>query len=179
MISRISPSHARVGDVTAAMMQVDSLLARVRDPSRAAAGQPDDTLLGSFVDPGELLDGFGTLIYLFVTALRRGCEAAGQEVLQRIVPEVVSALRQMPKTVAPEAVPTMAAMLTAAAVNLSPTLWREQYGPWGSEELNAVEATALVLAEHVNFYNDDDNAAHRLVVEALAGAEDDEDDNEH
>jgi hypothetical protein len=52
-------------------------------------------------------------------------------VLKTAVPGVVATLRQMRKNVAPSTIPTMAAMLTAAAMDLSPNAWRLQFGDCG------------------------------------------------
>ncbi|GAA2065088.1 hypothetical protein GCM10009801_10130 [Streptomyces albiaxialis] len=40
-------------------------------------------------------------------------------------------------------------------------------------EMNALEATAFLLAERVNALTDDRDFATRMVAEALSGAEDD------
>ncbi|WP_179500320.1 hypothetical protein [Streptomyces sp. WZ.A104] len=46
----------------------------------------------------------------------------------------------MPRSIRPEAVPTMAGLVIAAGTGLSPTLWRKQYGDWTEAEPTPLEA---------------------------------------
>jgi hypothetical protein len=191
----ISAARARTGDVVTAIMHIDSLLKQIHGAaseqpgssgqegrgngqegtSSEQAGQPGtEFVLSSLEDEQNLLDGICTLIYMFMTAFRKACQECGKDVLAEVIPRVVFQLRHMPKNVAPATVPSMAAMMTAAAMELSPNLWREQYGPWSPEELNAVVATAVMLAEEVNQAHNRDDAALRMIMDAIGRAEDDE-----
>jgi hypothetical protein len=62
-------------------------------------------------------------------------------------------------------------MLTAAAMEASPNRWRAQFGEWQFEELAALQATAVVLAEGVNNAHDDPDAALSVIMDALHQAE--------
>ncbi|MEV4757129.1 hypothetical protein AB0J86_18720 [Micromonospora sp. NPDC049559] len=171
MTSSLDPPRARAGDVAAAILQVDSLLARMENPDRVPPTGLRDTLVSSMVDLSDVTDGFCTLVYMFVSSLRSVHEAAGRDVVEGVLPGALLALRHMPKSVAPEAIPTMSALITAAALNLSPSLWRAQFGPWTPRELRALEATALVLAIQINRMQGDGRAAVRLVTDVLARVE--------
>lgn len=80
-------------------------------------------------------------------------------------------LRHMTVDVAPSAIPTMVAMLTATALGLSPNQWREQFGEWQREETPALQATTALKAEQVNRAHDDRDAALRVIMDTLALAE--------
>ncbi|MEI7033876.1 hypothetical protein [Streptomyces pratensis] len=56
-------------------------------------------------------------------------------------------------------------------VGLSPNLWRRQYGNWTEAELKPLEATAYLLAEHINRIAEDPDFATRVITEALSRAE--------
>lgn len=172
MSPSLDPSHAPVGDVATALMQVDARLARLRAPGAVVHDPETEDMLASVTSLDELIDGYCTLIYMYVTSLRLAHEAAGREVIQDVVPTVVQTLRRMTKSVTPEAIPTMAALVTAAAIQVSPSLWRHQFGTWAKEELNALEATALVLADQINQRAHDDRAAIRLITDVLAQTDD-------
>ena len=90
--------------------------------------------------------------------------------LAEIIPVIVSRLRLMTRNVAPSVIPTMAAMITASAMGISPQLWRCQYGDWRGEELTAVQATAVLLAEWINNIHEDDDAALRMIMDICTGA---------
>jgi hypothetical protein len=92
-------------------------------------------------------------------------------VLEKLLPEVVTGLRHMTVHVAPSTIPTMAAMLTATALGLSPNRWREQFGEWQREEMPALQATAALVAEQVNRAHDNRDAALHVVMDTLALAE--------
>lgn len=89
------------------------------------------------------------------------------------MPTLVATMRMMSKTFRPEVIPTMAGLLIAAGTGLSPNLWRAQYGPWTAAEMNPLEATAVLLAEHVNRVSgsNDPSFATRLIAEALSEAD--------
>jgi hypothetical protein len=67
----------------------------------------------------------------------------------------------------------MAGLLVAAGTGLSPNLWRAQYGGWTDAEMNPLEATAVLLAEHINRMSGDRDFATRLITEALSNSDQD------
>lgn len=175
-MSPFEPRHAPAGDVGAALMLVDSRIRTVHagksgpDPEQEQLVQQLLTSLGpEGVD--DVLDGTCTLIYLYMKWLREAHEAHEKDVVEYVVPTLVTSLKMLPKSVPPEAVPTMAGLAIAAAIGLSPTLWRNQYGDWTEAELTPLEATAFLLAEHINRMTDDHNFATRMITEALSKAE--------
>ncbi|MCB5179231.1 hypothetical protein [Streptomyces antimicrobicus] len=176
MSSPCDPRHAPAGDVSTGLMMIDSRLKAIYD-GRTGADPEQQALVQQFTasltskDFRELLDGTCTIIFMFMTWLRQAYEAHDKDVVEYVVPDIVTTLRAMPRSVRPEAVPTMAGLVVAAATGLSPNLWRRQYGEWTEEEMNALEATAFLLAEHINRLADDRDFATRLIAEALAGAE--------
>jgi hypothetical protein len=115
----------------------------------------------------ELLDGACTLIYMFMTWLRKAHESEDKDVIEYVVPTLVATMRMMPRSCPPEVIPTMAALTVAAGTGLSPSLWRQQYGDWSDVEMTALEATAFLLAEHINRIADDPDFATRMIVDAL------------
>ncbi|MBW8484762.1 hypothetical protein [Actinomadura parmotrematis] len=167
MPSPLAPEDAPLGDVGTAMLLVDAQLRRVR--AGAPPREIDDRALRAFDARGarDVLDGACTLIFVFVQWLRHAHGSGRQGVLAEVVPPVVRALRALPGSVRAEGVPTMAAMMTAAALDQSPTLWRRHYGPWTAEEITALEITAFLLADRVNALAGDAEAATRLVTELL------------
>ncbi|MEU4345898.1 hypothetical protein [Streptomyces sp. NPDC023838] len=178
MSSRFGPQHAPAGDVGAALMVIDSRLKEIHG-SRAEPDPEQQELINNFTasmdtkQANDLLDGAGTLIYMFMTWLRQAHEEHGKDVLEYVVPNLVGSMRMMPKSVRPEAIPTMAGLVIAAGTGLSPTLWRKQYGDWTEEEMTALEATALLLAEYINRVTEDPDFATRLITEALSRLDDD------
>jgi hypothetical protein len=98
-------------------------------------------------------------------------EATSKDLLTEVISGTVRRLRGMTRSVAPSTIPTMAAMMTAAAIETSPNGWRAQFGEWRPEELLAVRATAVLLAESINRTHDDPDAALRLIMDTLAKAE--------
>lgn len=119
----------------------------------------------------ELLDGACTLIFMFMTWLRKAHEDHDKDVIEYVVPTLVATMRMMPRSVRPEAVPTMAGLVIAAGTGLSPNLWRQQYGEWTEEEMTPLEVTAFLLAEHINRITDDSDFATRMIAEALSGSD--------
>jgi hypothetical protein len=100
-------------------------------------------------------------------------EVPGKDPLEYVVPNLVATMRMMPKSVSPEAIPTMAGLLVAAGTGLSPGLWRKQYGPWTKGEMNPLEATCFLLAEHINRLTGDRDFATRMITEVLSCTEED------
>jgi hypothetical protein len=176
--SPCDPQHAPAGNVDAALMMIDSRLRSIYD----AQTQPDhmqQELIDQYAasmgpsDLEEMLDGVCTIIYMFMQWLRMAYEDHGKDPIEYVVPNLVATMRMMPKSVSPEAIPTMAGLLVAAGTGLSPGLWRKQYGPWTADEMNALEATCFLLAEHINRLTDDRDFAIRMIAEALSGVEED------
>lgn len=173
MSSPCDPKYAPVGDVGAALMMIDSRLKAIYDSKTETDPEQQrmvDQFAASLGPTGldELLDGTGTLIYTFMQWLRTACEDNDQDVIEYAVPALVATMRMMPKTFRPEVIPTMAGLLIAAGTGLSPNLWRAQYGPWTDAEMNPLEATAVLLAEHINRISGDHDFATRLITEALS-----------
>ncbi|MEU6883570.1 hypothetical protein [Streptomyces sp. NPDC046712] len=178
MSSPCDPQHAPAGDVGAALMIIDSRLKAVYD-GRTETAPEQQQLIDQFtasLDPEEaraVLDGTCTLIFMFMRWLRMAYEDHDKDVIASVVPNLVAALRMMPKSVPPEAIPTMAGLLVAAGTGLSPSLWRRQYGDWTKDEMNPLEATVFLLAEHINRLTDDRDFATRMIADALSSADQD------
>ncbi|MDT0467235.1 hypothetical protein [Streptomyces gibsoniae] len=176
MSSPCDPEYAPVGDVGAALMMIDSRLKAVYD-SKTGTDPEQQQMVAQFAASlgptgvDALLDGACTLIYMFMKWLRTACEEHDKDVIEYTVPALVTTMRMMPKTFRPEVVPTMAGLLIAAATGLSPNLWRTQYGRWTEAEMNPLEATAVLLAEHINRISGDHDFATRLIAEALSSSE--------
>ncbi|WP_155057863.1 hypothetical protein [Streptomyces blattellae] len=178
MPSPCDPQHAPVGDVGAALMMIDSRLKSIHggkteiDPEQQAL---IDQLTASLGPEGadDLLDGACTLIFMFMTWLRKAHESQDKDAIEYVVPNLVATMRMMPKSVRPEAIPTMAGLVIAAGTGLSPNLWRKQYGDWTKEEMNPLEVTAFLLAEHINRITDDPDFATRMISEALSRSDED------
>ncbi|WOX10467.1 hypothetical protein [Streptomyces sp. N50] len=172
MSSSCDPAHAPVGDVGAALMMVDSRLKAVH--AGKSATDPEqrelmDQFLASLGPDGldDLVDGACTLIYMFMTWLRKAHESEGKDVIEYVVPTLVATMRMMPRSCPPEVIPMMAGLVISAGTELSPNLWRQQYGDWTKEEMTPLEATAFLLAEHINRIADNPEFATRMIVDAL------------
>ncbi|MFJ3662808.1 hypothetical protein ACIPPM_20365 [Streptomyces sp. NPDC090119] len=178
MSSPCDPSQAPVGDVGAALLMIDSRLQAIYD-DKSEVDPEYQRLLDQFAASlgptglDALLEGTCTLIYLFMKWLRLACEAHDQDVIESVVPTIVTTMRNMPKTFRPEVIPIMAGLLISSGLGLSPSLWRAQYGRWTDAEMNPLEGTAVLLAEHINRMSDDRDFATRMVTEALTGADKD------
>jgi hypothetical protein len=169
----IGAAHAPAGDIATAIMDIDSTLRRIHaDAGTRSPGPAAEDVAGTQQQARDVLDGYCTVIYLFLTMWRKTAEVSGQDLVTEVIAGVVTRLREMTRNVAPSAIPTMAAMMTAAAMEASPTLWRAQFGDWRPEELAAVQATAVLLAEGVNLAHEDDTAALRMIMGVLEQAED-------
>ncbi|MDH6579787.1 hypothetical protein [Kitasatospora sp. MAP5-34] len=177
MSSPCDPEYASVGDVGAALMVIDSRLRAVYDgrtETDLEQRQMADQLAASLDATGAdaLLDGACTVIYMFMTWLRKACEHHDEDVIEYVVPTLVATMRMMPKTFRPEVIPTMAGLLVAAGTGLSPNLWRAQYGYWTRAEMNPLEATAVLLADQINrMSGGDHDFATRLITDALSVAD--------
>ncbi|MGK9463043.1 hypothetical protein ACSLFT_23905 [Streptomyces sp. G6] len=176
MPSSCDPEHAPVGDVDAALMMIDSRLKQIRD-GRTETAPDQQAMINQYIATlgprgvEELLDGACTLIYMFTQWLRAACTKHDEDVIEHVVPNLVATMRMMPKTFRPEIIPTMSGLVVAAGTGLSPNLWRKQYGEWTEPELTGLEATAFLLAEHINRITDDPDFATRMVADALSRAD--------
>ena len=180
MSSPCDPQYAPAGDVGAALMVVDSRLKAIHDgktdtdpEQQKLVAQYAATLGPKGVD--ALVDGACTLIYMFMEWLRKTHEDHDKDVIEYVVPTLVATMRMMPKTFRPEVIPTMTGLVVAAGTGLSPNLWRAQYGRWTDAEMNPLEATVVLVAEHINRIADDHDFATRLITDALARADEDQD----
>ncbi len=157
-------------------MMIDSRLKSVYD-GRAETTTEERALVEQFAvslgpdGAAAVLDGACTIIYMYVQWLRMACEDHDKDALEEVVPSLVTTMRQMPRSIRPEAIPTMAGLLVAAGIGLSPNLWRRQYGQWTEAEMNALEATAFLLAERINRLTGDREFATRLIADALSAPE--------
>ncbi|MFF5531834.1 hypothetical protein ACFY71_05080 [Streptomyces cinerochromogenes] len=178
MSSPCDPQYAPAGDVGAALMVIDSRLRAVYD-GKTEADPEQQQLIDQFaasLGPGgveDLLDGACTLIYMYMRWLRLAYEDHDKDVIEYVVPNLVATMRMMPRSVRPEAIPIMAGLVIAAGLDLSPSLWRQQYGDWTKGEMNPLEVTAFLLAEHINRVTGDQDFATRLITKALASADQD------
>jgi hypothetical protein len=182
MAPDISGTRADAGDVVTAIMEIDSFIKRIHG---TGSGRPDESgeLVAEQVVPTArqargVLNGYCTVIYMFITMWRKASEATDRDLVAGAIAATVTGLRGMTRTVAPSTIPTMVALMTACAIDASPTLWRTQFGEWRPEELPSVQATALLLAEGINRSHNDPDAALRLIMDAVARAEDDGHDHE-
>ncbi|MEU3370468.1 hypothetical protein ACFYM2_11420 [Streptomyces sp. NPDC006711] len=178
MLSRYGPQNAPAGDVGTALMLIDSRLKGIHSGSTDSDPEQQEltrqfTESLSFSAMDDVLDGTCTLIYMFMTWLRHAHEEHEKDVIEYVVPNLVATMRMMPRSIRPEAIPTMAGLVIAAGTGLSPNLWRKQYGDWTDAEMTPLEATAFLLAEHINRIADDPDFATRLIAEALPTSDDD------
>ncbi|WP_329127208.1 hypothetical protein [Streptomyces sp. NBC_01465] len=177
MTSPCDPQNAPVGDVATAIMIIDSRIASVHNDAPGPdpeLGVLSDQFIASVSaeEADDILDGACTLIYVFMKWLRECYEDHDQEVIEAVVPHFVATMRMMPKTFPPEVIPTMAGLVIAAGNGLGPGLWRAQYGDWTAAEMTPLEATAFLLAEHINrIAGDDHTFATRMVTDALTSIE--------
>ncbi|MEV7729564.1 hypothetical protein AB0P15_33330 [Streptomyces sp. NPDC087917] len=176
MASPCDPQHAPAGDVGTALMLIDSRLKTIYEGGTGADPEQRELiehLTASWGDQEihDVLDGACTVIFMFTQWLRQAYEHHDKDVIEYVVPNLVASMRMMPKSVRAEAIPTMAGLVIAAGTGLSPSLWRRQYGDWTETEMNPLEATAFILAEHINRLTDDREFATRMIAEALSSAE--------
>lgn len=175
MASPCDPQHAPAGDVGAALMMIDSRL-RALYENKTEADPEEEELFDQFAaslgpdGASAVLDGACTLIYMFMRWLRMAYEDHDKDPIEYVVPHLVSTMTMM-RTVPPETVPTMTALVVAAGTGLSPSLWRKQYGFWTKEEMRPLEATAFLLAEHINRLTEDREFATRMIADALTRAD--------
>ncbi|OKI05010.1 hypothetical protein A6A06_10080 [Streptomyces sp. CB02923] len=173
MSSPYGPQNAPAGDVGAALMMIDSRLKGIH-AGKTTVDPEQQELIDQFTaslgpkGASDVLDGACTLIFMFMRWLQKAHEDHDKDVIEYVVPNLVASMRMMPKSVRPEAIPTMAGLVIAAGTGLSPNLWRKQYGEWTSKEMTPLEVTAFLLAEHINRITDDPDFATRMITEALS-----------
>ncbi|MFG2561117.1 hypothetical protein [Streptomyces sp. NPDC048496] len=173
MPSPCDPLYAPAGDVGTALMVIDSRLKAIHD-GKAETDPEQQQLIDQFTaslgpkEAHDVVDGACTLIYMFMQWLRTTYEDHDRDVIEYVVPSFVASMRMMPKSVRPEVIPTMTGLVVAAGTGLSPSLWRKQYGDWTGDEMNSLEVTAVLLAEHINRLTDDRDFATRVITEALS-----------
>ncbi|MEV7192468.1 hypothetical protein AB0N81_11775 [Streptomyces sp. NPDC093510] len=176
MPSPCDPQYAPVGDVGLVLMMIDSRLKGIHD-GKTETDAEQQVLIRQFTESmgpngaDDVLDGACTLIFMFMTWLRKVHEEHGKDVIEYVVPNLVASMRMMPKSMPTEVIPSMAGLVVSAGIGLSPNLWRGQYGDWTDEEMTPLEATAFLLAEHINRIADDPDFATRMITEALTDAE--------
>lgn len=179
MSSPYGPQHAPVGDVSAALMMIDSRLKGIHD-GKTETDPEQQALIDQFTaslgpkEAHDVLDGTCTLIFMFMTWLRKAHEDHDKDVIEYVVPSLVATMGMMPRSVRPEAILTMAGLVIAAGTGLSPNLWRKQYGDWTQEEMTPLEVTAFLLAEHINRITDDPDFATRMITESLYSSEEED-----
>ncbi|MEU8542593.1 hypothetical protein AB0C52_21870 [Streptomyces sp. NPDC048717] len=175
MPSPCGPENAPTGDVGAALMMIDSRLRAVHGGKTETDREQQEMIeqFAASLGPGgidELLDGACTLIYMYMQWLRMAYEDHDKDVIEYVVPNLVATMRMMTKSIRPEVIPTMAGLVIAAGTGLSPNLWRKQYGYWTKDEMTPLEATAFLLADHINNITEDADFATRLIATALSEA---------
>jgi len=142
---------------------------------RDALGALDVSVVKSAEDARNLLDGYCTVVYVLVQWACATHEAEGgkaEDAMADVVRMLFSRLRLLRKAVPTASIPTMIALVTAAAMGQSPQRWREQYGHvWSEGDVAALEATAVCLAEWVNKLEGSPDAALRLTMDAFERAE--------
>ncbi|MER0241498.1 hypothetical protein AAHZ94_05575 [Streptomyces sp. HSW2009] len=175
MSSSCDPALAPAGDVVTALLMIDSRLKCLHE--RKAEIDPEQRkMIEEFTasldreGANAVLDGACTLIFMYMTWLRSAYERHDKDVIENVVPHLVATMRMMPASISPEVIPTMAGLVIAAGNDLSPNLWRKQYGDWTDAEMTPLEATATLLAEHINGLTGDPDFATRMISDALAAA---------
>lgn len=179
MPSPCDPRIVPAGDLGAALMMVDARLKAVYDGATETdpeQQQMSDEFIAS-MNPAEataVLDGMCTLIHIFMSWLREDCQredadVVDADVIGEFLPILVAGMRMLPEEIPPGVLPTMAGLLVASGTGLNPLVWRAQFGGWRPEEAVALEATAVLLATHVNLIAGYDHEyATRLISEALS-----------
>ncbi|QNP68643.1 hypothetical protein IAG44_03615 [Streptomyces roseirectus] len=188
MPSPCDPAFAPIGDVSTALLLIDSRLKTVHSGRTEFDPQQKELIEHYTASMGpdevqDVLDGACTLIFMYMKWLRLAHEDAGKDVIEYVVPTLVATMRQMPRSIPTETIPTMVGLVVAAGTGLSPSLWRAQYGDWTKAEMTPLEATVFLVAEHINRITDDQDFATRLITDALSRAEageglDDEDEDD-
>ncbi|ARZ72578.1 hypothetical protein SMD11_7002 [Streptomyces albireticuli] len=127
MPSPCDPQYAPAGDVSAALMVVDSRFKSVHG-GKTEVDPEQRKLTGQYIaslgpeGAADVLDGACTLVFLFMEWLRKAHESQGKDVIEYVVPTLVATLRRMTMSIRPEAIPTMVGLVVAAGTELSPSL---------------------------------------------------------
>jgi hypothetical protein len=185
------------GDVVTAILQVDSRLRVIHRKieawsdekaaaeaapggtlqAGAAAGErsggrpPDMPVVTGAEDARDLLDGYCTVIYVIIQWAREADGGTAADALAEIVRMLLPRLTLLKRVVPRSAIPTMIALVTAAAMEGSPQRWRDQYAHvWSEGDVAALEATTVCLAEWVNTAQGSPDAALRLIMDAYERA---------
>jgi hypothetical protein len=149
-------------------------------PGQAAAAEqaggrpPEMPLVAGAEGDRDLLDGYCTIVYVitrWACAAREADGGTSADALAEIVRMLFSRLTLLKRVVPRSAIPTMIALVTAAAMEASPQRWREGCGQaWGDGDATALEAAAVCLAEWVNTAQGSPDAALRLIMDAYERA---------
>ena len=139
-----------------------------------AGAQPDMPVVAAPEDAGDLLDGYCTVVYVIVRWACAAHEADGgtaADALAQMVRMLLPRLTMLKRVVPRSAIPTMIALVTAAAMEGSPQRWHDRCGQaWSQGDVAALEATTVCLAEWVNAAQGSPDAALRLIVDAYEHA---------
>src|SRR5437879_5716871 len=125
----ISGARGEAGDVITAIMEIDSFLKRIHGTGAGRLELDEETpgqVVATAAQAREVLTGYCTVIYLFITLWRRASESSGKDLVGEVISGIVTRLQDMPRNVAQSTIPTMAALMIASSISASPDLWREQ-----------------------------------------------------
>jgi len=177
--SRLRVIHRKIEAWTGEQAAAEAAAAGTRPAQAAGAerrgGQPPDMpVVADAEDARDLLDGYCTVIYVIIAWARATREADGgtaADALGEIVRMLFSRLTLLKRVVPRSAIPTMIALVTAAAMESSPQRWRDQYANvWSPGDIAALEAATVCLAEWVNTAQGSPDAALRLIMDAYERA---------
>ncbi|MEV5575916.1 hypothetical protein AB0L06_38260 [Spirillospora sp. NPDC052269] len=176
MSSPLAPDRAPVGDIAAALTVLDTRLKSLGSGEAAGEDELRNRYLESFGPQGaaDVLDGACTLIYVYMQWLEDAYSSQDEDVMEHVVPWILGTMKLM-KVVNDEGIPTVAGLLVAPLVGISPTLWRREHGAWRKEEMTALEVAMVLLGLRVNELTGDDDAAVKLITDLLDRVESEED----
>ena len=144
-------------------------------PAERATGRPPEMpVVAGAEDARDLLDGYCTVVYVVIRwacAAREADGGTAADALAEVVRMLFSRLTLLKRVVPRSAIPTMIALVTAAAMESSPQRWRDQYAHvWSEGDVAALEAATVCLAEWVNTVERSPDAALRLIMDAYERA---------
>ena len=143
-------------------------------PGEQADGGALDLPVVAAGDARDLLDGYCTVIYVIVRwacAVREADGGTAAEALAEVTGMLFPRLTLLKRVVPRPAIPTMIALVTAAAMESSPQRWHDRCGrPWSQGDAAALEAATVCLAEWVNTAQGSPDAALRLIMDAYERA---------
>jgi hypothetical protein len=149
-------------------------------PGPAAAGEqavgqpPAMPVVAAAEDATDLRDGYCTVVYVIVRwacAAREADGGTAADALAEMVRMLFSRLILLKRVVPRPAIPTMIALVTAAAMESSPQRWHDRCSQaWAEGDAAALEAMAVCLAEWVNTAQRSPDAALRLIMDAYERA---------